>query len=422
MTAMLSVVDIARRIDAGELTPAEALRLGEAALHEREAEIGAFVHRASAADLDAAAARKGPLAGIAAGIKDIIDTADLPTEMGSPLYAGWRPKADAALVVALKGAGAAIAGKTATTPFAYLDPAVTRNPHNLGHTPGGSSSGSAASVAAGMVPLAIGTQTGGSVIRPASFCGVTGVKPSYRLIPTVGIKCYSWGLDTAGLFTATVEDAAYALAALTGRPNLRVDGRVPATPRVGVFRQAFAGEPEPASEAALSRAIRAAERGGAQVRSMPELAEFANAFKAHLVLQEYEALRALAWEWTMHRDALPPKLAAAMQGAETISAEAYDEARRVTQRARRACRDLFADVDVILTFAAPGEAPKGLGSTGDARYNRLWTLMGVPAVTLPFGRGPEGLPVGVQILAPFGRDATAFEAALFFQKLSVNEY
>src|SRR5215212_12223331 len=182
---MISLLDVLRRIDAGEITPQDAIRAAHDAIGRADDEIRAFVH----VDASARAAAEGPLRGIAVGVKDIVDTADMPTEMGSPLYAGWRPKADAPVVTALRKAGATPIGKTATTAFAFLDPAPTRNPRNTGHTPGGSSSGSAAAVAAGMVPLAIGTQTGGSVIRPVSYCGVAAIKPSFRLIPTVGVKC-----------------------------------------------------------------------------------------------------------------------------------------------------------------------------------------------------------------------------------------
>src|SRR5215207_1376682 len=188
---MISLLDILRRIDAGDATPQDAIRAAHDAIGRADDAIRAFVH----VDASARAGAEGPLCGIAVGVKDIIDTADMPTEMGSPIYAGWRPKADAPVVAALKRASATVVGKTATTAFAFLDPAATRNPRNLDHTPGGSSSGSAAAVAAGMVPLAIGTQTGGSVIRPASFCGVAAIKPSFRLIPTVGVKTFSLTLD-----------------------------------------------------------------------------------------------------------------------------------------------------------------------------------------------------------------------------------
>ena len=226
---MLSALELARRIEAGALSPRAVVELCAEAIATHENEIGAF----AALDLDAARQRAEqqqlallPLRGLPVGIKDIFDTADLPTAYGSPIYAGHRPKADAAMVMLIRRAGGLVLGKTVTTEFASLEPARTRNPRNPAHTPGGSSSGSAAAVAAGMLPLALGSQTGGSVIRPAAFCGVAGFKPSYRLLPTVGMKCFSWSLDTVGLFGASVPDVAFAAAAMSGR-DLRVDGRPP---------------------------------------------------------------------------------------------------------------------------------------------------------------------------------------------------
>src|SRR5277367_5343240 len=212
---MLSALDLARRIEAGELAPRAAVELCAEAIAVRENDIGAFV----ALDLDAArraAAAPGlaslPLRGLPVAFKDIFDTADLPTQYGSPIYAGYRPRADATAVVMAREAGGVVIGKTVTTEFASLVPSVARNPHHPAHTPGGSSAGSAAAVAAGMVPIAFGTQTAGSVIRPAAFCGVAGFKPSYRLIPTVGMKCLAWHLDTVGLYAAGVADVAFVAA------------------------------------------------------------------------------------------------------------------------------------------------------------------------------------------------------------------
>jgi Asp-tRNA(Asn)/Glu-tRNA(Gln) amidotransferase A subunit family amidase len=404
---MLSILELLRRMDGGTLTPEGAVRLSREAIAGGDDGILAFV----TVDHAATVGREGPLRGIATGVKDIIDTADLPTEIGSPIYAGWRPKADAPLVSALKRAGATVIGKTATTPFAYLDPTATRNPANPEHTPGGSSSGSAAAVAAGMVPLAIGTQTGGSVIRPAAFCGIAGVKPSYRILPTVGMKAFSWSLDTPGLFAATVADAAYALAALTGRDEVRVDGREPPAPRIGVVTQDFADPPEAASLDALDRAARMAERAGATVTRIALPPLLAEAFHVHGTIQDFEACRALAWELDHHRDALPPLLRAALDAAQAIPVEAYDDARRTAHRARGALADVFDEVDVLLTFSAPGPAPRGLGSTGNARFNRLWTLMGNPCVNVPGLRDPSDLPVGVQVIAAFGDDEKALSAA-----------
>ena len=204
---MISLAELQRRIDSGDLSADAAIAQSLEAIGAQDKTIGAFVCH----DDKVRAANAGPLRGIAVGIKDIMDTQDFPTEMGSPIYRGWRPRGDAAVVMVLKAAGASIIGKTTTTAFASSDPTATVNPHNHGHTPGGSSSGSAAAVAAGMIPLALGTQTGGSVIRPASFCGVAAIKPSYRMLPTVGVKCYSWTLDTVGLFAAGVKDVAHGL-------------------------------------------------------------------------------------------------------------------------------------------------------------------------------------------------------------------
>src|SRR3984893_11289834 len=226
---MISLADQKRRIDKGELSPDAALAESLAAIDALEPAIGAFAHRAQ----NPRAQNEGPLRGTAVGIKDIIDTADMPTEMGSVIYRGHQPRADAPVVMLLKQAGATIVGKTTTTAFAAHDPPATRKPHNHAHTPGGSSSGSAASVGGGMIPLALGTQTGGSVIRPASFCGVAAIKPSYRVLPTVGVKCFSWTLDTVGLFAAGVEDLALGLSAMTGRPELR-PGAAIERPRIAV--------------------------------------------------------------------------------------------------------------------------------------------------------------------------------------------
>ena len=212
---MISLAELQRRIDAGELSAEAAI----ASRSMRSTPTKRPSAPSSAAPRTSARPNSGPLRGIAVGIKDIIDTSDIPTEMGSAIYRGRRPRADASVVMMLKQAGATIIGKTTTTAFAANDPTPTLNPHNHGHTPGGSSSGSAAAVAAGMIPLAVGTQTGGSVIRPASFCGVAAIKPSFRLLPTVGVKCYSWTLDTVGLFAAGVERLACGLSAITNRPE-----------------------------------------------------------------------------------------------------------------------------------------------------------------------------------------------------------
>jgi Asp-tRNA(Asn)/Glu-tRNA(Gln) amidotransferase A subunit family amidase len=407
---MLSLAELQRRIEAGDLSADAALAQSCDAIDAQENAIGAFVRRAK----NPRAQTAGPLRGIAMGIKDIIDTADMPTEMGSAIYKEWQPRADASVVMALKAAGATVVGKTTTTGFASMDPTATRNPRNLDHTPGGSSSGSAAAVAAGMIPLALGTQTGGSVIRPASFCGVAAIKPSFGLLPMVGVKCYSWTLDTLGLFAAGVDDLAHGLSAITGRADLLSGDATPA-PRIGVVTQDFAGAPESAGDEALRIAVGAAERAGARVRqlALPEIV--AEAWRVHPTIQEFEAHQALAWEFRVHHDAMPPLLRAKLDETKGLQPAAWDEARRTTNRARKALAAVFDDIDVLLTFSAPGGAPKGLASTGDPRFNRLWTLMGVPCVNVPVTVVDGGLPVGVQVIARFGNDAGALAAARFVE-------
>ncbi len=407
---MISLSELQRRIAAGELSTEAALSQAQAEIDAQEKTIGAFVCRAD----HPRAQDKGPLRGIAVGIKDIIDTCDLPTEMGSPIYRGWRPRADASIVMMLKKAGATIVGKTTTTAFAASDPTPTLNPRNHGHTPGGSSSGSAAAVAAGMIPLALGTQTGGSVIRPASFCGVAAIKPSYRLLPTVGVKCFSWTLDTLGLFAAGVEDLARGLSAMTGRPEFAADAMATGL-RIGVVTQDFAGAPESESAEALRITAQAAERAGAEVQQLALPDILAEAWRVHPTIQHFEAHQSLAWEYRANRDAMPPLLRARLDETADISPAAYDEACGVAAAARAALAETFTQVDVLLTFSAPGAAPKGLASTGNTRFNRLWTLMGGPCVNVPAYVADGGLPVGVQVIAPFGADAKALAAARFVE-------
>ena len=408
---MISLAELQRRIDSGALSPEAAITQSLEAIGAHDKTIGAFVCRAETVR----AASAGPLRGIAVAIKDIIDTSDLPTEMGSPIYKGWQPRADAPVVAMLRQAGATIVGKTTTTAFAALDPTATLNPRNPNHTPGGSSSGSAAAVAAGMIPLALGTQTGGSVIRPASFCGVAAIKPSFPLLPTVGVKCYSWTLDTVGLFAAGVKDLAHGLSAMTNRPEL-LPGAAMQTPRIGVVTQDFAGAPEAAGGEALRIAVKAAERAGASVRALALPDIVAQAWRIQPTVQEFEAHQALAWEYLTHYDAMPPLLRAKLDETAGIVPAAYDEARGIARRARGALADIFKDIDVLLTFSAPGAPPKGLASTGDPRFNRLWTLMGVPCVSIPAYVADGGLPVGVQVIARFGDDAGALAAARFVEE------
>jgi Asp-tRNA(Asn)/Glu-tRNA(Gln) amidotransferase A subunit family amidase len=407
---MISLAEQQRRIAQGRLTPDAALAESLAAIDAQEKTIGAFVSRAKSPR----AQSNGPLRGIAVGIKDIIDTSDMPTEMGSQIYRGHQPRADAPVVRLLKQAGATIVGKTTTTAFAANDPTPTLNPHNHAHTPGGSSSGSAASVGAGMIPLGVGTQTGGSVIRPASFCGAAAIKPSYRLLPAVGVKCFSWTLDTVGLFAADVESVALALSAMTNRPELL--GPALNGPRIGVVTQDFAGDPETGGAEALQHAARAAAKAGASVRElkMPDI--IAKAWDIHTTVQQYEAHQAFAWEYRENYDLMPPLLRGRLDESRDIPAADYDAAQAIAAKARAALSEILGDVDALLALSAPGAPPKGLDSTGDPRFNRLWTLMGTPCVNVPATVVDGNLPIGVQVIADYGDDAKALAAARFLER------
>jgi len=415
--AMLSALQLARRIESGELNPRAVIDMCAEAIAAREKEVGAFVA------LDLVAARRAaddpqlaslPLRGLPVGVKDIFDTADLPTEYGSPIYAGFQPRADAAAVALTRRAGGIVIGKTATTEFATMVPAGTRNPHNLAHTPGGSSSGSCAAVAAAMVPIAFGTQTAGSVIRPAAFCGVAGFKPSYRLIPMPGVKDVAWHLDTAGVFGAGVADVAFVTAAILDR-DLRVDRSAPAAPRIALTRTHLWPQASEAMQQALEQAARAAEKAGAKVAdlTLPPILE--EAYAAQFVIQDYETFRSRAYEYDQHRDRLGKELRQSLDAAASITADAYDSARRTAKRARQVLADTMTAHDVILTPSALGAAPHGLSSTGNPMFNRLWTLMGPPCVNVP-GFSENGLPLGIQIVGRFGRDRLALEAALFVER------
>ena len=414
---MLSALDLARRVEGGELTPRAVVELCADAIAARENEVSAFVAhdldaaRRSAADPHVAAA---PLRGLPIAFKDIYDTADFPTQYGSPIYAGYRPRADATAVALARRAGGIVIGKTVTTEFASLVPSPTRNPYNSAHTPGGSSSGSAAAVAAAMVPMAFGTQTAGSVIRPAAFCGVAGFKPSYRLIPLVGVKPVSWHLDTGGVFGAGIADVAFAAGAIVDR-DLRVDRAVPSAPRVALVRSHLWPQASAAMRNAVETAARIAEAAGAKVTdvTLPTLLE--DAWAAQFVIQDYETFRATAFEYDRHRDAISKQLREQLDRAAAITADEYDAARRTASRGRQVLADTMADHDVILTPSAPGAAPRGLGATGDPAFNRLWTLMGAPCANVP-GLYENELPLGVQIVGRFGRDHALLEAALFLER------
>ncbi|HEY8049777.1 MAG TPA: amidase [Ramlibacter sp.] len=363
---------------------------------------------ASAAAL--AATLQGPLAGRLVAVKDIFDTTDFATAYGSPIYSGHRPRAEAAMVAVIRAAGGLVAGKAVTTEFAYLQPSPTLNPAAPGHTPGGSSSGSAAAVAAGLVPLAIGSQTGGSVIRPASYCGVAGFKPSFGVLPTAGMKCFSWSLDTVGLFARTVGEVRDFAQAVSGGRVARIPARDPREWRIGVPRAFPWGDVSASAAKATQLAIERLRSAGASVIEcdLPHWA--ADCFVAHDAVQGWEAARALAHEFEHHRDQLSPLLRDYLAQARNTSDESYAQAQATARSARLAAHKWIEGIDVLLTPSAPDEAPEGYASTGASTFNRAWTLLGTPCVNVPGATGVRGLPMGVQLVAAPGEDSVCLAA------------
>lgn len=415
----LSITEAHALMSAGKLS---AVQLAEACLARvasREPEVQAWVHLNAEEVLHAARAcdaapRTSALHGIPVGIKDIIDVADMPAEYGSPIYAGNRARTDAACVAALKKAGALIMGKTVTTEFAMRHANKTRNPHNLAHTPGGSSSGSAAGVADFMVPLALGTQTGGSVLRPSSYCGVVGFKPTFNIINRVGVKPNSESLDTVGLIARSVEDIALALPVVTECAAPTVTPV--AQPRIALTRAAEWKDADPASVTAVEKAAQALARAGAKVTELRMPRAFDALSHAHAVINDYEAYRALAHEIRTAPEKLSTSLKPRLPRWAATTVEAYVKAQQTVADCQRQLRDVFREVDALLVPSAPGEAPFGLDGTGEATFNRVWTALHVPAITLPGHTGPKGLPVGVQLVGSFGSDYTLLACAAWAEK------
>ena len=398
----LGARDAARLIERGELKAEFLLQscLERIAARDGEVRAWAFVNR------DAAPPRGGPLFGVPVGVKDVLDTFDMPTEYGSPIYGGHRPRADAAVVALTRRAGATILGKTHTCAFATMVPAPTRNPHDLSRTPGGSSSGSAAAVSDFMVPLAFGTQTAGSVLRPASYCGVVGYKPTYDLLPRAGVKPNADSLDTVGWFARSVDDAAFFLHALTGLPPAAMD-----RPRVGVA-QFFHWDRVRADMAeVVERAARTLE-----ARPVRFPAGFGDLPSTNRTIHWYENARSLADEYARHRDRLAPQLIQRCKDGMAIEPRDYLHALQRAAAFRQSMLEVFGDHDVLITAAATGEAPAGLESTGDTSMNSVWTQLHLPCISIPAGKGRHGLPLGLQVIGRMGDDARLLACASYIEK------
>lgn len=417
-----------RRIKAGDITAEAVTRACLDRIDAREPELHAWAYLDAelaleqARDLDRGPHR-GALHGVPIGVKDIIDTFDMPTEMGSPIYAGNRPAADASCVALMRGAGAVILGKTVTCEFAGMSPGITRNPHNPDHTPGGSSSGSGAAVADFMVAAAFGTQTGGSVLRPSSYCGIVGFKPSYGTFNVGGVKAAAVSLDTLGLHARSVDDIDLLTDVLVGRPH-EPKAAPNAPPTIGFCRTPLWELAQPETVEAVEDAAARLKAAGATLRDieLPEefsiLTETRSKFNGRDIFNRYERSRLMAHEWNNHRDKISDALAGIIQQGLDTDYDDYVEAMRLADGCRAQLNDVFDGIDVILAPSADGEAPKGLEFTGSPRFQGLWTVLYAPSITMPTHRGPNNLPVGIQLVAPRREDDRLLSVSRWvFEKL-----
>ena len=412
----LTVTEIVAKIAAGEMTCEAVTRDCIERIITREPVVKAWVKfnpelalaQAHALDREP---RRGALHGVPIGIKDVIDTFDMPTEMGSPIYRGHRPTADAACVALLRRAGAVILGKTATCELAGMAPAATTNPHDPAHTPGGSSSGSAAAVADVMVPAALGTQTGGSVLRPSSFCGVFGYKPTYNTFNKAGLKPAAESIDTIGWIARSIEDIAL-LTAVLGMDEPQPLRSISAAPRIGLCRTELWDAAQPETKNAVENAAAALSEAGAVVRDIDLPGEFTGLpALARGTINHFERAACMAFEWDNHRGALSPQMRRYIENGLKTSRVDYVAAWRRVEQCRTLLLKVFDGIDVLLTPCVPGEAPKGLASTGDPSMQAMWTALHTPTMTLPTHRGPNNLPVGIQLVAQRYDDDRLFACA-----------
>jgi Asp-tRNA(Asn)/Glu-tRNA(Gln) amidotransferase A subunit family amidase len=410
----LPAAEAVARLRRGDLTAEALVSACLARIADEDPRLGAFEHVDPGAAL-ADARRidrldpKPPLAGLPVAVKDVFDTADLPTERGSEAFRGRRPARDAAAVARLRAAGAVVLGKTVTAELAFYRPGKTVNPHDPARTPGGSSSGSAAAVAARLVPAAIGTQTAGSIVRPASFCGAVGFKPTFGAVPMDGVSPFAPSLDTFGLFVRDVEAVPLLLAAAgvaAHAPALR------GPPRLALCRTEQWPLAEPSTRALVEGVAQALARAGAPVEELDLGPEFAGLADAQRTIMAAEGARTLREVRARHAPLLSRVLLDFLAEGERIAPEREAAARAQAERCRVRLPALFARADALLTPAALGEAPLGLASTGDPAFDRIWTLLGTPCASLPLARGPAGLPVGVQVVgAPAADGALAAACA-----------
>jgi Asp-tRNA(Asn)/Glu-tRNA(Gln) amidotransferase A subunit family amidase len=412
----LSATEVVQGIAAQKFTAEAVVRDCLERIAAREPTIHAFANidaelaLRQARELDRGPIR-GALHGVPIGVKDVIDTADLPTEMGSPIYRGHRAACDAACVALARAVGAIILGKTVTAEFAGMTPGPTANPHNPAHTPGGSSSGSAAAVTDLMLPAAFGTQTGGSVLRPAAYCGVIGYKPTYNAFNRAGLKFAAESLDTIGLIARSIDDIELITSVLLGdRPDAPASTRK--APSIGLCRTPLWDTAQPETKFAVEDAAARLAVAGAPMREVVLPADFAGLkTAARETINSYERSKSMAAEWASHRDLISEKLRRCIALGLEMPYQDYLAAITLGENCRARLDGVFDRFDVLLAPCVTGEAPKGLGTTGDPAFQAIWTILHVPAMTLPTHRGPNGLPVGIQLVARRHDDRRLFACA-----------
>lgn len=411
MPIALTATQALAALRAGTLTSERLVSACLERIAEREPHLHAWVEVQASQALEQARAcdrlpATRPLHGLPLGVKDVLDVQGFPTRCQSPIHAGARPGLDAACVAAARRAGAIILGKTATSEFAYVTPASTRNPHHPDHTPGGSSSGSAAAVAAQMVPLALATQTGGSTIRPAAYCGIVGFKPSFGLINRAGLKSVAESLDTIGLMARSVDDVALLAGVLAYRPlSMPAASAVPVHgPRIAFCPGFLQAHAQADAVAHLHEAAERLAAAGARLSrvELPEALEHLASDQA--LVMEFEAARALLPEQHAHPDLLSPALRERLARGWSHAWADYRQALDRAAWGRRQLDRVFAQYDAILTYSACGQAPATLSHAGDSVMNRAWTLLGLPCLALPTAMGASGLPLGIQWVGAPGRD------------------
>lgn len=413
----LSLLAAIQAITDGKITAKQLTQSCLSRIATRDSTVRAWTHLAGEAALTATKnIIKGPLHGVPIGVKDLIDTHDMPTGYGSSIYSNYQPGWDATCVTAIRNAGGIILGKTVSTEFAWFGAGKTTNPHNINRTPGGSSSGSAAAVADFQVPAALGTQTAGSIIRPASFCGVVGYKPTYGLLPLTGVRPLSPSMDHMGVFARTVKDAGFLASIIGRRPSLKMPNLKNGwTPRIGFCRPHEWDCAELETQKLLIHTANSFAIAGAKVIDITLPDNFSELANAQITIMNYEVSFSGLYEVSNYRNQISTKYLECFDSGSKILPEIHDLAVQKSAKAQAEFNHVIGECDVLLCPSAIGEAPLGLLATGDPIFNRAWTLLGLPCINVPGLTGATGMPIGIQLVGRLGDDSTLLLAADWVQ-------